>query len=117
MESELGWMRYYSCNIGCLINSKNESGFLKTGASSGFLRVSSAALRITPRRQDELWCWAAGSRRKKCSYVLIFVHPKLKNDLLCEPIIQIKFRLHRYVSYDKIFKTRPHLIIFILYFF
>ena len=23
MESEFGWMRYYSCNIGCLINSEN----------------------------------------------------------------------------------------------
>ena len=23
MESELGWMRYYSCNIGCSINSEN----------------------------------------------------------------------------------------------
>ena len=94
-------------------------GFLKDRC---LLRLSprftaGTALRITPRRQDELWCCAADSRREKCSYVLIFVHPKLKNALFWEPIIQIKFRLHRCVSYDKIFKTRPHLIIFILYFF
>ena len=102
--------------------------FLKADKTIGFLKdrcllrlsprfTAGAALRIMPHRQDELWCCAASSRREKCSYILIFVHPKLKNALLCEPIIQIKFRLHRCVSYDKIFKTRPHLIIFILYFF
>ena len=30
--------------------------------------------------------------------------------------IQIKFRFHHYLSYDKIFKTRPHLPILAQYF-
>ena len=101
---------------------KEEAGIglsgLKTGAPSGLLRVSRlrAALYIMTRCQDDLMTFGvaqqAPRKGQRCPYVLIFVHPKLKNTLLYEPIIQIKFRLHRYVSYDKIFKTRPHLIIF-----
>ena len=98
----------------------NISGFLKTGAPSGLLRVSRlrATLRITTRCQDELMTFAAaqqapqGGKGQRCPYVLIFMHPKLKNALLYESIIQIKFRLHRCVSYDNIFKIRPPLIIF-----
>ena len=58
-------------------------------------------------------CCAASSswRKKKVEVVLISMHLKLKNTLLYE-FIQIKFWFHRCISYDNIFKTRPHLIIF-----
>ena len=34
MESEIGWMRYYSCNIGCLINSEKNKKM--KGAARGW---------------------------------------------------------------------------------
>ena len=37
---------------------------------------------------------------------------KLKKVIIIKPSIQIKFEFHHYLSYDKIFKTRPHLPMF-----
>ena len=39
-----------------------------------------------------------------------------KKIITIKPSIQTKFRLHHYLSYDKIFKTKPHLPIFSRYF-
>ena len=46
----------------------------------------------------------------------IHVNLKLKKLLTIKSNIQIKFGLHYYFSYDKIFKTRSHLTIFARYF-
>ena len=40
----------------------------------------------------------------------------LKKSINLKPYVQIKFRLQHYFSYDKIFKIRPHLLIFAQYF-
>ena len=37
---------------------------------------------------------------------------KLKKTITIKLSIQIKFEFHHYLSYDKIFKTRPHLTMF-----
>ena len=41
---------------------------------------------------------------------------KLKKVVAIKLSIKIKFRLHHYLSYNKIFKTRPHLSMFARYF-
>ena len=41
---------------------------------------------------------------------------KTKKIITIKPNIQIKFKLHHYLSYDKIFKIRPHLPMFARYF-
>jgi hypothetical protein len=41
---------------------------------------------------------------------------KLKKAINTKTSIQIKFRLHHYLSYDKIFKIRPHLLMLARYF-
>jgi len=40
----------------------------------------------------------------------------LKKSINLKLYVQIKFRLHHYVFYDKIFETIPHLTIFAHYF-
>jgi len=42
---------------------------------------------------------------------------KIKNHIVIEPSVQIKFELRYYLSYDKFFKTRPYLSTVARYFF
>ena len=68
-------------------------------------------------KRREIECMHA---REDNNHDLTHMHANLKlkkKAITTKPSIQIKFGMHYYLSYDKIFKTRPHLPMFALYIF
>ena len=49
---------------------------------------------------------------KSDDIIHMYANLKLKKTINNKLSIQIKFEYHHYLSYDKIFKTRPHLSMF-----
>ena len=66
---------------------------------------------MLPVKIEENLCMYA-QPDKNADITYMHANQKLKKTITIKPSIQIKFEFHHYLSYDKIFKTRPHLPMF-----